>query len=84
MAETPKLLKIHNAILNGNVHINWNTGETTPIITIDNGVGFIVNTKKEGIGLLNIKARAKLIGAEAMLTSAENKGTNLEIKYNYE
>jgi signal transduction histidine kinase len=65
------------------VQLNY-TANGLHIITIDNGVGFIVNTKKEGIGLLNIKARAKLIGAEAMLTSAENKGTNLEIKYNYE
>ncbi|WP_334055920.1 sensor histidine kinase [Polaribacter sp. P097] len=54
------------------------------ILTKDNGVGFKSSTKKEGIGLLNIKARAKLIGAEANLTSKENKGTNLEIRYNYE
>lgn len=65
--------------------IRLNYSETDlHILTKDNGVGFKSSTKKEGIGLLNIKARAKLIGAEANLTSKENKGTNLEIRYNYE
>lgn len=65
--------------------IRLNYSETDlHILTKDNGVGFKSSTKKEGIGLLNIKARAKLIGAEASLTSKENKGTNLEIRYNYE
>lgn len=47
----------------------------------DNGVGFSSEEKKEGIGLINIKNRAKLIGAEIQFTSEKNKGTTLEIKY---
>ncbi|TXD54186.1 MULTISPECIES: sensor histidine kinase [unclassified Polaribacter] len=51
------------------------------IIAKDNGVGFSSEVKKEGIGLLNIKNRAKLIGAVALFSSGDNKGTTLEIHY---
>lgn len=51
------------------------------IIVKDNGIGFINGDKKEGIGLTNIKNRAKLIGADAIFTSEKNKGTTLEINY---
>ncbi|WP_337994800.1 sensor histidine kinase [Polaribacter ponticola] len=47
----------------------------------DNGIGFSSETKKEGIGLLNIKKRAKLINAEIVFLSEENKGTILKINY---
>ncbi len=47
----------------------------------DNGVGFTSDEKKEGIGLINIKNRAKLIGAEIIFLSEKNKGTSLEIQY---
>jgi signal transduction histidine kinase len=50
----------------------------------DNGVGFLINEKKEGIGLSNIKNRIKLIGAEVNFVTAENKGTSIEITYKYE
>jgi signal transduction histidine kinase len=52
------------------------------IIAKDNGIGFSSEGKKEGIGLLNIKNRAKLIGAEATFSSEKNKGTMLTIHYN--
>lgn len=51
------------------------------IKVFDNGTGFSSEIKKEGIGLLNIKNRAKLIGAEINLTSEQNKGTTLQIQY---
>tara|TARA_R110002072_G_scaffold300469_1_gene478077 strand:- start:399 stop:1148 length:750 start_codon:yes stop_codon:yes gene_type:complete len=51
------------------------------IVVKDNGVGFLCDDKKEGIGLINIKHRAKLIGADALFTSAKNNGTTLEINY---
>ncbi|WP_339884325.1 sensor histidine kinase [Polaribacter vadi] len=51
------------------------------ILAKDNGVGFLSEEKKEGIGLINIKNRAKLIGANALFTSEKNKGTTLEINY---
>ncbi|WP_397445501.1 sensor histidine kinase [Polaribacter sp. R77954] len=51
------------------------------IIAKDNGVGFSSEEKKEGIGLINIKNRAKLIGAKVQFNSEKNKGTALEIHY---
>lgn len=57
-------------------------GETDLLITAkDNGIGFSSEVKKEGIGLINIKNRAKLINATAQFTSEKNKGTTLEIHY---
>ncbi|WP_439130265.1 sensor histidine kinase [Polaribacter sp.] len=51
------------------------------IIAKDNGIGFSSKEKKDGIGLINIKNRAKLIGAAVKFISEENKGTAIEIKY---
>ena len=48
----------------------------------DNGVGFdMVRVGIKGIGLQNIKARAKLINAEAKFKSEPQKGTSLIINY---
>ena len=48
----------------------------------DNGVGFEMNkVLMKGIGLKNIKTRAKLINAEAKLRSIPEKGTCLIINY---
>lgn len=48
----------------------------------DNGVGFdVVRIGLKGIGLQNIKARAKLINAEAKFKSEPQKGTSLIINY---
>ena len=57
------------------------TDESLSIVAEDNGIGFLSDVKKEGIGLINIKNRAKLIGAEAIFNSEKNKGTSLDIKY---
>ncbi|MGB1041990.1 MAG: sensor histidine kinase [Tenacibaculum sp.] len=55
---------------------------TIEIIAKDNGVGFeMKNIRLNGIGLQNIKARAKLINAEAKLKSEPQKGTSLIINY---
>jgi len=45
----------------------------------DDGVGFDTAdiSKQNGIGLLNMKSRAELIGAKLKLTSKTNEGTNL-------
>lgn len=51
------------------------------IVAKDDGVGFSTEAKKEGIGLINIENRAKLIGAELQFDSKENEGTSLEITY---
>lgn len=52
------------------------------ILAKDDGVGFSsAENKSTGIGLENIKNRAKLIGASAVFTSEVNKGTSLNIVY---
>ncbi len=52
------------------------------IISKDNGVGFDADRKGvKGIGLQNIKARAKLIKAEVKMESESKKGTSLIINY---
>ena len=64
------------------LNVTLNYGESILVITAkDNGIGFVTDSKKEGIGLINIKNRAKLIGAEAVFSSEENKGTMLKIEY---
>lgn len=62
------------------VKLNY-TDAHLQIIAKDNGIGFSSEEKNEGIGLINIKNRAKLIGAKVQFTSEKNKGTTLEIKY---
>ncbi|WP_428742622.1 sensor histidine kinase [Tenacibaculum sp.] len=48
----------------------------------DDGVGFEMDrVRLKGIGLQNIKARAKLINAEAKFISEPQKGTSLIINY---
>ncbi|MDO6675394.1 ATP-binding protein [Tenacibaculum sp. 1_MG-2023] len=48
----------------------------------DNGVGFdMERARLKGLGLQNIKARAKLINAKAKFTSEPQKGTSLIINY---
>lgn len=52
------------------------------ITVSDDGIGFIpVNNKNSGIGIKNIKTRAKLIGAKAIFKSELNQGTSLNITY---
>ncbi|GAA3629987.1 sensor histidine kinase [Flavivirga jejuensis] len=52
------------------------------IIAKDNGLGFDLNEQNHsGIGLSNIKNRAKLVNANATILSEPNKGTELTITY---
>lgn len=51
------------------------------ITASDNGIGFSSEEKKEGIGLINMKTRAKLINAEIGFHSIKNTGTSIEIRY---
>lgn len=70
----------HSKASNLDVLINFRVDELE-ITAKDNGVGFSSNSKSDGIGLENIKNRAKLIGASAVFTSEVNKGTSLKIVY---
>ncbi|PCI32612.1 MAG: histidine kinase [Flavobacteriaceae bacterium] len=58
--------------------------ESLQIIAKDDGIGFNTQEKDKqlGIGLVNMKSRSKLIGANLELTSELGKGTTLNINYN--
>ncbi len=49
------------------------------IVVQDNGIGFDVSTQMGGRGLSNMKARAKLMGADIEISSAPNQGTRIKI-----
>ena len=68
-----------------NVTLFYNNNELE-ITVKDNGVGFEINKKsaKRGIGLFNMKGRAKLINADFNMTSEKGKGTTGYIKCNKE
>lgn len=65
------------------VHLNYKENQLL-IEAQDNGVGFDLASKKEGIGLINIKKRIELIGATFNYNSEKNKGTSININYTYE
>lgn len=67
-----------------NIFIKLNTSEENlwELTLNDDGEGFdISKTLSNGIGLTNIKNRAKIIGAELNLVSEINSGTRLNIKF---
>ena len=49
------------------------------IYIVDDGIGFDTNKKHKGIGLKNMKSRAKSIGAEISIQSEVQKGTEIKI-----
>lgn len=76
-SNTIKHSKAHNLC----VSLHYLEG-SLKITAQDNGVGFeMKKVLLKGIGLQNIKTRAKLINAEAELKSFPEKGTTLTINY---
>lgn len=63
-----------------NVILNY-SNNFLQISASDDGIGFSSEEKNEGIGLINIKNRAKLIGVEIQFKSDNNQGTSLEIHF---
>jgi signal transduction histidine kinase len=55
-------------------------GRELKINVRDNGIGF-ENTEVKGTGILNMRNRAKLIGAFITLESKINEGTQIQITY---
>lgn len=55
--------------------------ENLILIITDNGIGFNAKDKKilNSLGLLGMRERATMIGAELVITSAENKGTRIKV-----
>lgn len=70
----------HSKATDLNVALDFNNNSLV-ILAKDNGIGFSSELVSKGIGLENIKNRAKLIGAEAVFTSEKTKGTSLKIIY---
>ncbi|MEZ4859493.1 MAG: ATP-binding protein [Flavobacteriaceae bacterium] len=60
------------------VQYNANTLE---IVAKDNGIGFDNSNLSKGIGLSNIKNRAKIIGATATIESQKGEGTQFYLTY---
>lgn len=57
------------------------SGNNLLIQARDNGKGFDMATVEKGSGLMNMKSRANLIGAQLQLESQLGKGTNLTVNY---
>lgn len=63
------------------VKIDFNFSENLLTLIIqDNGIGFVTNKTKKGIGLTNIASRTKKLNGTFTVNSAINKGTKLLIK----
>ena len=58
--------------------------ESLTITADDNGIGFEENSIYTGIGLKNMKNRARLINADLSIISEKERGTMLRLVYNYE
>jgi signal transduction histidine kinase len=57
------------------------TANQIEMIVKDNGIGIEANTKdKEGIGLLNVKARVKMMKGKLLIDSTPNIGTIIKIE----
>ncbi len=49
----------------------------------DDGVGFDIEKRSNGSGLLNMRKRAELIGAELLISSEKNQGVSVTLTYPY-
>ena len=63
-----------------NVYVNFERiGNNIRLTVRDDGVGFKLKDKKEGIGLKNIKSRVAKLNGEVFIQSAKNQGTTIAI-----
>ncbi|WP_339700142.1 ATP-binding protein [uncultured Marixanthomonas sp.] len=72
----------HSKASNLNVEVDYKADQLV-ISAQDNGVGFASDADFSGIGMKNMKNRAKVIGAELNITSEKDKGTALKLNYKY-
>jgi signal transduction histidine kinase len=70
----------HSKATNLNVKLNY-TQDILEIKAEDNGVGFETSQPPRGIGLSNIKNRAKIIGAKVVIESKKGEGTQFLLIY---
>lgn len=75
----------HSKCKNIFIKLNTSAEKLWELNIKDNGVGFDTSkTLSNGIGLTNMKNRAKIIGADLSLSSEINKGTTLNISFKKE
>jgi len=72
----------HSKASHLNVEVDYKTDRLI-ISAQDTGVGFASDADFSGIGMKNMKNRAKVIGADFKITSEKNKGTALKLTYKY-
>ncbi|MEZ4778416.1 MAG: ATP-binding protein [Flavobacteriaceae bacterium] len=70
----------HSKATQLNVTLNYSENNLE-IQAEDNGIGFDTSNDFGGIGLSNIKNRAKIIGAQVAITSQENVGTQFFLTF---
>jgi ligand-binding sensor domain-containing protein/signal transduction histidine kinase len=68
----------HSQSENVGVSLAFN-GQTVKVVVSDDGVGFDVKRKANGMGLRTIKERAESIGGEVLIESAPGEGTQVII-----
>ncbi len=73
----------HSKASNLNVHVEYKK-DRLEISAKDDGVGFSSDADFSGIGMKNMKNRAKVIGADLNITSEKDEGTALKLTYEYE
>lgn len=56
-----------------------NLGNEVCLLITDNGVGWDMLKKKEGVGIINIKSRAQLYHGKVTITSKPGEGFSLEV-----
>ena len=79
---------VQESLLNISKHANASTCHVSILLDDDHlvleikddGIGFDLNATKQGIGLQNIKERAKTISAILEINSKPNKGTTIRLK----
>jgi len=72
----------HSKASHLNVIVSYNTDRLT-ITAKDDGIGFSSDADFSGIGMKNMKNRAKVIDADLNITSEKNNGTALKLIYKY-
>lgn len=75
---------LNNSIKHGNasyIKIILKKGDKFVLEIIDNGKGFDPNAKSYGMGLKNIKYRARIIGGNVFINSELGKGTLLRVEF---
>ncbi len=73
----------HSKASNLKVELNYER-DSLFITAQDDGVGFVNNNGSTGIGLKNMKTRAALINSELTISSENDEGTALHLKYNFQ